>query len=129
MYWSRRNVFWRVKINYAHLRSYVYFIKVVLKLLGCTLYENIQNTVTYESKLSIYSKSMQLTNCTLNATKSSSEVCKGTISQYILWILPATSNHHTTKIKWITKYLTHTENLIQVRSWPSAYLSTMSEWQ
>jgi len=44
---------------------------------------------------------MQLTNCTPNVTNSSSEVCKGTTSQYILWILSTTSNHHTTKIKWI----------------------------
>jgi hypothetical protein len=62
-------------------------------------YENIKNAVTYEIKLSIQGKIMQLTNCTPNVTNSSSEVCKRTTGQNILWILSATSNHHTTKIK------------------------------
>ena len=38
MYWSRKNVFWRIKINHVHIRSYLCFIIVVLKLFGLTLY-------------------------------------------------------------------------------------------
>ena len=38
MYCSRRNAFWRIKINHVHIRSYLCFITVVLKLLGLTLY-------------------------------------------------------------------------------------------
>ena len=37
-YWSRRNVFWRLKINHVHIRSCLCFITVVYKLLGLTLY-------------------------------------------------------------------------------------------
>jgi hypothetical protein len=39
-------------------------------------------------------------------------VCKRTTGQNILWILSATSNHHTTKIKWIIKYFTYIEKSI-----------------
>ena len=50
MYWSKRNVFRRIKINYVHVRRYLCFITLVLKLLGLTLY--IQSIVyTYKAVL------------------------------------------------------------------------------
>jgi hypothetical protein len=38
MHWSGRKVFWRIKINYIYIRSYLCFITFILKLLGLTLY-------------------------------------------------------------------------------------------
>jgi hypothetical protein len=47
IYWSRRNVFWWIKINHVHIRRYLRFITVVYKLLGRTLYyvELIVNSI------------------------------------------------------------------------------------
>ena len=46
MYWSRRNVFWRTKINFIPIGSYLCFITLVLKLLGLTVYVCVYGTHT-----------------------------------------------------------------------------------
>jgi hypothetical protein len=56
MYWSRRNVFWRIKINYVHLRSYLCFITVDTLTTGI-FFLYIYHKSLIQSKVTFFKKS------------------------------------------------------------------------
>ena len=75
MYWSRRNVFWRKKLNYAHIRNYLCFITIVLKLLGLTLYVRMSKWTSCNSNAPFTQAPPQIAHKTCHKLQMS-DVCR-----------------------------------------------------